>query len=229
MTKYNIDRLIRLKSAWQVMLRNRDHWSGNPAIENSVNNLEVEITFLDFVHTAQSEGSTPVTIGKHAYLEGVRAQVLSLAGSLATYANDTDDEELRSITDFSPSSLVYTREEAFLTTFRSLMQRAADIGTEVLTDYGIDEMKFNALTEMLENTNVTLRKPQLSIGELKALNAQVNSRFKRARFVLMRQLRNSLAPFRKGQPQFWNEFEAGLRVLNTGSRKSGADDVKKGS
>ena len=230
MTKKQIDRLIRLKTVRQRLKRSHDLWSGNLAIENSVEDLAAEIIFLDTVLQMQQQGSKPVTIGKLAGRQRITNKIRSLAGSLSTYAGDQDDAELRNITALFPSRIKGLRDDNFLVLLQNLLDRANLIGGDVLTEYNFDQDTLDELSGTIETLQTMLRQPRITMGQLSAMRKQVPLRLNKAREILFHQLRNLIAPYAETQPVFVQEFEESLKIIDSGGKKdlgATADDLGK--
>jgi hypothetical protein len=220
------NRLARLKRVRAMLERYRADWQHDAALVMAVVQMDNEITFLDHAARLTGEGTQYTTADKNAQHQLLIDKLVWLSGVLFFWAKNHNDAGLKTLCDVTPSDYQVLSAHDFTTTFRTVVEKAADLGVDTLGEYGLDADLLESYQMMAGELDSILGTPQLNRADLKALRKEVRKRFAEVRTLLTRTVRNMLISFKSQSNGLWLAYEAAMVIVD---RKAGhppsQDDV----
>ena len=180
-------------------------WNSIPAINRYKNSLDEN---LEAIKQKQGKGkdSVSVTQTKNELKELASFKAAILAGGVAAYAADQEDNELASVADLTVSGLNKLPEPDFRAPIDALVS-AAETHLKDLADQGISKEQLTELQTTLDDFDELIGNPrQIQISSA-LISREISELIKASMDLLNDQLDKSMLRYKLTDPTFYEGYE----------------------
>jgi hypothetical protein len=225
MTRRQINRLEQKRKAQKKAKEGMILFNYPPAAQMCLEDLDIQIARLEEIQKAQVEGTKPDTRSKEEGRLQMKNLTLWLAGVLHTYAAREGNNRLKQIASIVPSDLDEAGDSDFASQCIGVLECAEEIGSGILSQYGLDFVTLQDARTEMDALKALLDVPRYTRAELAGMGRMIPVHLENAKSILLFGLRNIFALYRESHPQFWEEFEATLRVFDVRGRKKKKEEI----
>lgn len=185
-------------------------WEGKAAVVSKKDELDACIVKIGDIDDDLND-NTGASTSKTQAREDAAKLAWPIAKSLAAFAEDEDNDELRNEIDFEWSDLRYGKDSEVVDRWRLVRDRANTHVTALDTGgYGVDAAKVTALTTAIDKFDSKKGKPVALRSDKKATNKKLNDEFDNLQEII-ESLKERLVQFEADNKEFYdaviNAFE----------------------
>ena len=173
--------------------------NGIPAFLANFNGIKANNAAI--LENAETKGASLTTASRKADLrQRLSDKTITLAGLVQTFADDTNDFQLRDDMKITSSQLKRMRDDE-LAPFCQFIHHRADAHAASLKDYNLKTSDFDALQTLIDEYSAEAPKPRTAISQRKTTNAHLAALFadNRKRF---KKLDKQIETLREDNPDF---------------------------
>lgn len=205
------------KSSQKVLGKNAVEVGSLPALKATAENIDVEMGQLEVAMQGQLSTGTGDTKDKDALKVKLAAEAAVVAGAVAAYALEIDNNTLHHSVDYTESKMVHMKDGLLNSVCQDIFDAAAG-NIASLGDYGISQTKLDAFSH-----DMTKYSSLLGIGKSKksAAHASTMSIADRVSEITMLFEKADLLmlQFKTTNPDFYNTWTASRVIQHTGHHK----------
>jgi len=198
-------------------------WAGIPKMVSAVNDLENRLNELNAIVSSHEVVTVGVGSTKTLKLNALYIALDQVHGAFRMLADELGDNTLRVNHTFAPSSL----RKMNTAKLQSHIARTADALIEsgtLLEPFGIDSTRLGAILQLIDECVIMISKPRIAIVERKSLTAGMSTKADAIDKILKDRIDILVRLMKPSLPDFFNQYFAARKVINTGVRHNTASD-----
>lgn len=226
MTRHETNKRGMYRSLGSVFQSNVLLISDLPVIVTAVNKLNTTVEQIDVVNEkyllAIGGKSETKNLAEDALLE----DVMPIKSALYALGVAAGNEELKSLSAGSESSLKKMRDPDFLAKCKMIKKEAVTRLTE-LAPYKITESMLTELQERIDVFEEALGGKDSGLTNRSALRKELSEKFDEADAIIEHELDTMMELLKKSQPLFYDQYQAARAIRDLGSSHKVVEEEKK--
>jgi hypothetical protein len=192
-------------------------WTTLTGFADSVDDLDTQLAVITSLAQVQAAPNGGVAL-KNAAVDSLIGSAYPLAAATRAYAVVNKDAELAAQLDLSPSELGKGRPQEVVARCRNVWSTATDNQAASLA-FGVTATKLTNLKKRIDEFEAAHAKPRAGQSNTKAATQALPDAFAQVDEILKDCLDGLMPQFKDSTPEFFNEYFAARRIVNTpGSR-----------
>lgn len=194
-------------------MQNQSSWNGFPAFAAMVGEFSGKLQELEDLCYQQGNVLPGVTVAKNTLRKQTTENARVIIGALKAYALVTGDAELSARADLTQSDLHRMPHLVFKQQLDAILQLANEHLTE-LADFGIDQLKVDALQTLRDECDLVFNSPRQAIIDRKTLTESIRQRVKAMDRMLKKGLDALMISFKESVPDFYFHYKSARIIID---------------
>ncbi|WP_171025610.1 hypothetical protein [Hymenobacter jeollabukensis] len=212
-----------MQATLAVLDQHADLYQANAAFAKARQRLQDLVADLDPTADNQQGAARAAKPGavKKATKLLLAQRTAEVAAALYAHADDTDDLNLQTDSDYSESQLSRATENDLLRIAKHLHQRATDLLPQ-LKDQGVTTAELDELAAALKSFQAEQAAPRVAAATGKAHTQSLAADLREAFALLRNRVDKFMVRYQRSQPQFHTAYQSARQTINTAARKEKA-------
>lgn len=223
MTRLEEDKLSMFIAVLAVCDKYTTEVKSLKAFESAVAALKVIVDDVNTHYGTQLSPTSGITMTKEQARQAMQELTMEIKGSLAAYADATDNLLLKPKVDFPVSALDRARDTEVATLCQQIVTEATD-NLAALEDYGTVAGDITDLTTAINAYRATLGSPEVKKGEKKAATVSLKDALRGGMGILENQMDQLMPKLRKKFADFGTEYDNQRKIISRSATSKKADE-----
>lgn len=198
-------------------------WAGIPKMVSAVNDFENALNELNALAVSHSTKIIGVSNDKTEKLARLYETLEEVHGAYRALALVTKDSGLRIRNRLSPSTLRRMDAVKLKTHITRVAEDLIETGAQ-LEPYGIDGNRLGEILQLIEESMSIISKPRKAIVERKTLTSNLNEKANEIDTIVKELMDNIVRLIKHSSPDFFKDYFAARKVINTGVRHNSSTE-----
>jgi hypothetical protein len=201
----------------KVLSGNSALWSGNQGFARQVAALDGVRDAIETLAAAQESVRTGITADKQRITGLLINTTLTVAGALAAWASENNNEEVRAKADFSESDLRKLRDQQIGDRAREVHSLATEHAA-ALGEFGVGPLALETLQTRIDAYDAVVGAPRDAQVKTKTVTEAIKEQFALGDAILKERLDKLIEQFRDAHPGFYSDYQNARAILDRGGR-----------
>lgn len=197
--------------------RYEEELAGIPKLVSAINDLENALNEINAIALSRSTKTLGVSSYKRQKLEKLFEAVIEVHAAYTAMAAELNDPGMRIRNHVPYSALSKMNALVLKTHIASVAEELIATGSS-LEPYGLDNNRIGEILQVIEESTAIISKPRLAIVERKSLTASLDAKVEEIDDIVKLRIDNMVRLLKRALPDFFNEYFAARKVMNTGVR-----------
>ncbi|MFA7418796.1 MAG: hypothetical protein WCZ90_03845 [Melioribacteraceae bacterium] len=197
-----------------------------PVLTTAINKLNTTVEQIDTVNEKYLLAVGGKTETKNLAEDALLEDVMPIKSALYALGIATGNEELKSLSVGSESSLKKMRDGDFLAKCKMIKKEAVTRSTD-LSPYKITESMLTELQEKIDEFEEALGGKDSGLTNRSALRKELSEKFDEADAIIEHEIDTMMELVRKSQPLFYDQYQAARAIRDLGSSHKVVEEEKK--
>jgi hypothetical protein len=206
------------RSVVTVATNHTDLTKSVAAFGRQVTALQTTLYTIDALAQAQEASTKGITLDKTRIADILVNATLAVAGAVAAWASENNNEEVRVKMTFTPSSLKGGLDRQIPTTAKLVADEAAK---HDLTEFGAGPLALEAFNAKITAYHAIMNAPREAVVATSGLTTALEQQFALGDKILKERLDKLMEQFRESQPQFFAEYRGARTIVDRGGSQQG--------
>jgi hypothetical protein len=175
--------------------------------------LQATIDTIDTLAQAQEASTAGITLDKTRITDILVNATLAVAGAVAAWASENNNEEVRARMNLTPSSIKGSLDRQIPATAKMVADEAAK---HDLKEFGAGPLVLEAFNAKIEAYNAIMNAPREAVVATVGLTTALEQQFTLGDKILKERLDKLMEQFRESQPQFFAEYKSARSIVDRG-------------
>jgi hypothetical protein len=183
------------------------------AFAQGIDRLETIVGEIDAIGVQQAKDIKGITENKNAMLDVLRDETVDVAGAVYAYAVASGNKELAAKVNFKESTLSKMKAHELVTAAAIVLEEAAKLTPEVLTERGISAAELTSMNEAYTKYRKANDEPREAVIDRSGHTQKLTDLFDEAAELKKSTLDRLIAQFKRKSPDFYEKYQAAANVL----------------
>jgi hypothetical protein len=198
-------------------------WQTMPGFVKLQGKLAAEIAFIIKNAPQTVRRKTGSADAKDAARQALCKGALVTAGAVSTYAHDVGNKELLVRVDTNLTLLTSGRGQDSHDKCADILA-AATANLAALADYNVTQASLAALQQLLDDYELLLPQPRVTIGSIKGVGQAIDASLERIEGILTQGLDKLMLQYEDSQPAFFNEYTNARIIIDLPGNHGNGDN-----
>ncbi|HBS88593.1 MAG: hypothetical protein A2W91_18305 [Bacteroidetes bacterium GWF2_38_335] len=218
MKKNEIEIIRMVDTTLDLVNKNSSVWSGNVPFHNVVIAITQKRSEINDNIQIQTKDFTGIAKEKKEKLTALVDRILDIAGFVLSYADETGQDDIYNLFDYSRTHLMRTKAEELTNKATNLYQFTV-ANLAVLEPYGLTEAFNNTLVTNRDALVTLIDSPQTAKNARKLATSQISALIKDISNILNRRLDYEMRAYKSTSPKFYLLYQQSRQIINIQTTK----------